>query len=96
MDSQNGEKSESVAVLRDIWAADDGAAAAAELDICLPTAKVCKNTAMLGIKGMEDPAMASAQQGEWRKQMLAEGKASISSRSIGEEFAAQIQSAPQD
>ena len=88
------EKSDAVAVLRDIWAVD-GAAAAAELDQCAPGIKVCKNTAMLGVKGMEDPAMAAAQSGEWRKQMAAEGKAPVNSRSIGEEFAAQIQSAPQ-
>jgi hypothetical protein len=59
-------------------------------DKSMPTGRVCKNTAMLGVKGMDDPAMASAMMGEWRRQMADEGKARPGTRSIGEEFAAQI------
>jgi hypothetical protein len=84
------EKSDGVAVLRDMWAAEGKSEA--DLGDCLPTGKVCKNTAMLGIKGMEDPGMAAAQQGEWRRQMAEEGKAPLNARSIGEEYAEKFKS----
>jgi hypothetical protein len=56
----------------------------------MPAGRVCKNTAMLGVKGMEDPGMAAAMMGEWRRQMSNEGKARPGTLSIGEQFAAQI------
>ena len=56
----------------------------------MPEGRVCKNTAMLGVKGMEDPGMAAAMMSEWRRQMADEGKARPGTRSIGEEFAAKI------
>ena len=99
MDSQNGEKSEAVAVLRDIWATKGGAIEA-ELDSCLPTRKARKDILMPGMHGMndgsvEDPRVAAIQSGEWRKQMIADGKTPLNARSIGSEFAEQIESAGQ-
>lgn len=88
------EKSDAVAVLRDMWAADGKSES--DLGDCEPSGKVCKNTAMLGIKGMDDPGMAAAQRQEWRRQMVEEGKAPTNSRSIGEEFAEKFQSAAHD
>jgi hypothetical protein len=87
------EKSDAVAVLPEMRAADDKLDP--DLGDCLPTGKVCKNTAMLGIKGMEDPGMAAAQRSEWRRQMAEEGKAPLNARSIGEEFADKFKTAAQ-
>lgn len=72
-------------VLRDIWAADEGAAA--QIREQEPTGRVCKNTAMLGIKGMDDEGMAEAMRGEWRRQMEREGKAPAGTRSIAQRLA---------
>lgn len=69
-------------VLRDIWNSDE--ASAVEIRALEPTGKVCKNTAMLGIKGMEDEGMADAMRAEWRRQLADEGKAPAGTRSIGE------------
>jgi len=47
----NDSGNDAVDVLRDIWTADGQSSA--EIEELQPTGKVCKNTAMLGIKGME-------------------------------------------
>jgi hypothetical protein len=96
--SMGEEKSEAVAVLRDIWATNG--AIAAELDACRPTGKVRKDAAMPGMQAMndgrvEDPRVAAIQSGEWRQQMIADGKTPVNARSIGAEFASQIESAGQ-
>jgi len=75
--------SEALNVLRDIWSADGQAPAEVEELAPVPTGKICKNTAMLGIKGMEDEGMADAMRSEWRKQLAAEGKMRPGSQSIG-------------
>ncbi|HZE66222.1 MAG TPA: hypothetical protein VE081_06290 [Sporichthyaceae bacterium] len=77
----NDSGNDAVDVLRDIWTADGQSSA--EIEELQPTGKVCKNTAMLGIKGMEDEGMANALRAEWRNQLAAEGKLTPGSRSIG-------------
>jgi hypothetical protein len=74
---------QALGVLRDIWNADNQPAAAIEELAPVPTGKVCKNTAMLGIKGMDDEGMADAMRGEWRKQLAAEGKLPAGAQSVG-------------
>jgi head-tail adaptor len=93
MDASEGTSTEALEVLRDIWAATGRTQADSEH--LQPTGRICKNTAMLGIKGMDDEGMASAMRSEWRRQLADEGKLTPGSRSIGAEFAAQIAD-PQD
>ncbi|MGQ0464637.1 MAG: hypothetical protein ACT4QG_04875 [Sporichthyaceae bacterium] len=73
---------EALNVLRDIWANDE--TSAAEFRELEPRGKICKNTSMLGIKGMEDEGMAEAMRAEWRRQLANDGKISAGSRSIAE------------
>lgn len=78
---------EALNVLRDIWSTDEGGASAHSIEQGrdnTPTGRVCKNTAMLGIKGMDDEGMAAAMRAEWRRQLEAEGKAPAGTRSIAE------------
>jgi hypothetical protein len=79
----NGSGSEARHVLRDIWSADGQAPAEIEELAPTPTGKVCKNTAMLGIKGMEDEGMAAAMRSEWRRQLAADGKLRPGAQSVG-------------
>jgi hypothetical protein len=79
----NESGSEALNVLRDIWSADGQEPVVVEELAPAPTGKVCKNTAMLGIKGMDDPGMADAMRSEWRKQLAAEGKMRPGAQSIG-------------
>lgn len=62
---------EALTVLRDIWGAtQQNAADLPEFE----RVKVCKNTDMMGIKGMDDENMAAAMRMEWKQQLAAEGK----------------------
>lgn len=72
-------------MLRDIWNADEEAVA--EVRELEPTGRVCKNTAMLGIKGMDDEGMAAAMRAEWRKQLETEGKAPAGTKSVAQRLA---------
>ena len=66
----NDPGTEALRVLRDIWSAEGQAPTEVEELAPTPTGKICKNTAMLGIKGMEDEGMADAMRAEWRKQSM--------------------------
>jgi hypothetical protein len=82
----NKSGSEALHVLRDIWNANGRAPVEVEELAPVPTGKICKNTAMLGIKGMEDEGMADAMRAEWRKQLAAEGKLRPGAQTIGAEL----------
>ena len=69
-------------MLRGIWGAT--AQEADDLAHLQPAAKVCKNTGMLGIKGMEDEGMAEALRGEWKRQLAREGKLRPGAQSLRE------------
>jgi hypothetical protein len=90
-DSSNGNGAgEALNVLRDIWSAEAASGAAAQIEAGRepePTGKICKNTAMLGIKGMDDEGMAAAMRAEWRRQLEAEGKAPAGTKSIAQALA---------
>jgi hypothetical protein len=78
----NEGRNQALGVLRDIWGTDE--AAEPEIRALEPTGKICKNTAMLGIKGMEDEGMADAMRSDWRRQLANEGKLPSGARSIAE------------
>ncbi|MGQ0844433.1 MAG: hypothetical protein ACT4QF_09880 [Sporichthyaceae bacterium] len=85
-DRPNGNGAEqALNVLRDIWSAEQ--ASGADLPEPQPTGRVCKNTAMLGIKGMDDEGMAAAMREEWRRQLENEGKLPAGTKSIGQSVA---------
>jgi hypothetical protein len=75
-------------VLRDLWSADGRT----EADImgAMPGGRSCKETSVLGIKGMEDAGMAHSLREDWRRQLASEGKSRVNSRSVGAEFLDQI------
>lgn len=72
---------EALTVLRDIWGAS--AQNAADLPE-FERVKVCKNTDMMGIKGMDDENMAQAMRMEWKQQLAAEGKLPEGAQSVRE------------
>jgi hypothetical protein len=73
-----------MSVLRDLWSADGRS----EADIvgAMPGGRTCAETAVLGIKGMEDVGMAHAMREQWKRQLASEGKTRANTRSVGAEF----------
>ena len=78
--------------MRGVWGAQS--MSAEDLEQFCPTAKVCKNVAELGIKGMDDENTASALRTEWKRMLEADGKVPENVQTIGELVATIVESQP--
>lgn len=80
------EQDETLAALRGVWGANTQSAE--DLEQFCPTAKVCKNVADLGIKGMDDDNMAVALRSEWKAMLESDGKLRDDAETIADLVAA--------
>lgn len=73
---------DALAAMRTVWSAN--AMTAEDLEQFCPTTKICKNVSDLGIKGMDDEAMADDLRSEWKRQLQRDGKVPEDVQSIGD------------
>jgi hypothetical protein len=80
------EQEDTLEALRTVWGTNTQTAE--DLEQFCPTAKVCKNVANLGIKGMDDEKMANALRSEWKQQLQRDGKIHEDAETIADLVAA--------
>jgi hypothetical protein len=78
--------------MRTVWGSNS--MTSADLEQFCPTAKVCKNVADLGIRGMDDEDMAHSLRAEWKNMLERDGKIPDNVETIGDIVASMTETQP--